>query len=99
MSRLRPADVLALLVLALVAAASLLNRLQARSTVPLLNTADFEAGVGFRIQGGTVFPREMAVGAAGDGALAFEAARITALESRALGVHVDFSPVADVNNN
>lgn len=81
------------------AAASLLNRLQALSTIPLLNTADFEAGVGFRMQGATVFPRQMAVGAAGDEALAFQAAKITALEARAIGVHVDFSPLADVNNN
>jgi beta-N-acetylhexosaminidase len=81
------------------AAASLLNRLQALSTIPLLNTADFEAGVGFRIQGATVFPRQMAVGAAGDEALAFQAAKTTAIEARAIGVHVDFSPIADVNNN
>jgi beta-glucosidase-like glycosyl hydrolase len=81
------------------AAASLLNRLQALSPVPLLTTSDFEAGVGFRIQGATVFPREMAVGAAGDETLAFDAAKITAIEARALGVHVNFSPVADVNNN
>jgi beta-N-acetylhexosaminidase len=80
-------------------AASLLNRLQALSTIPLLNTADFEAGVGFRIQGATVFPRAMAVGAAADERLAFDAARITALEARALGVHVNFAPIADVNNN
>jgi beta-N-acetylhexosaminidase len=81
------------------AAASLLNRLQAVSKIPLLNTADFEAGVGFRIQGATTFPREMAFGAAGDEQAAFEAARITAIEARAIGVHVNFSPVADVNNN
>lgn len=80
-------------------AASLLNRLQALSTVPLLNTADFEAGVGFRIEGATVFPRQMAVGAAGDEALAFQAAKVTAIEARALGIHVNFSPIADVNNN
>jgi beta-N-acetylhexosaminidase len=65
----------------------------------LLNTADFEAGVGFRVAGATVFPRQMAVAAAGDETLAFEAARITAVESRAIGVHVNFSPIADVNNN
>ena len=81
------------------AAASLLNRLQSESVLPLLNTGDFEAGLGFRIGGATVFPRQMAVGAAGDDQLAFEAARITAVESRAIGVHVNFSPVADVNNN
>jgi beta-glucosidase-like glycosyl hydrolase len=60
---------------------------------------DFEAGIEFRIAGGTRFPRQMAVAAAGDEPLAFEAARITALEGRALGLHVNFSPVADVNNN
>lgn len=81
------------------AAASLTNRLQSESPLPLLVSADFEAGVGFRMAGATTFPREMAVGAAGDERLAFEAARITAVESRAIGVHVNFSPVADVNNN
>ena len=81
------------------AAASLLNRLQARSAVPLLNAADFETGVGFRIADATTFPRAMAFGAAGDTRLAFDAGRITALEARALGVHVNFGPVVDVNNN
>jgi len=80
-------------------AASTLNRLQAISTLPLLNTADFEAGVGFRIMGATAFPRAMAFGAAGDENLAFEAGRITGQEARALGVHVNFAPVVDVNNN
>ena len=81
------------------AAASLINRLQAISPVPLINTGDFEAGVGFRLAGTTVFPRAMAFGAAGDERLAFEAGRITAVEARALGVHVNFAPVVDVNNN
>ncbi len=81
------------------AAASVANRLQAISALPLLNSADFETGVGFRIGGATTFPRAMAFGAAGDDRLAFEAGRITALEARALGIHVNFAPVADVNNN
>jgi beta-N-acetylhexosaminidase len=83
-------------------AASIINRLQAMSPVPLLNTADFETGVGFRIYGATSFPRQMAMGAipGADGVrLVREEARITALESRALGVHVNFAPVADVNVN
>lgn len=81
------------------AAASLLNRLQAAAEVPLLVTADFETGVGFRMAGATNFPRAMAFGAAGDPRLAFEAGRITAVEARATGVHVNFAPVVDVNNN
>ncbi|HEY2153170.1 MAG TPA: glycoside hydrolase family 3 protein [Vicinamibacterales bacterium] len=83
-------------------AASLFNRLQALARVPLLNTADFETGAGFRITGATSFPRQMGMGAisAGDDRrLVREEARITALESRALGVHVNFAPIADVNNN
>src|SRR5262249_11927712 len=83
-------------------AAFLMNRLQSMSAVPLLNTADFETGVGFRIAGATAFPRQMAMGAiAGADAvrLVREEARLTAVESRALGVHVNFAPVADVNNN
>jgi beta-N-acetylhexosaminidase len=80
-------------------AASILNRLQAIAKVPLLNTADFEAGVGFRIAGATQFPRLMAFGAARDERLAEEAGRITGEEARALGVHVNFAPVVDVNNN
>ena len=79
--------------------ASLANRLQSVSSIPLLNAADFETGVGFRIRGATTFPRAMAFGAAGDERLAFEAGRITAVEGLALGVHVNFGPVADVNNN
>ena len=81
------------------AAASLLNRLQAAAEIPLLVTADFETGVGFRMAGATNFPRAMAFGAAGDPRLAFEAGRITAIEARAIGIHVNFAPVVDVNNN
>ncbi|MEW6323087.1 MAG: glycoside hydrolase family 3 N-terminal domain-containing protein [Acidobacteriota bacterium] len=79
--------------------ASTLNRLQAIAKVPLLVSADFEWGAGMRVGGATKFPRAMAFGAAGDAALAEEAGRITAVESRAMGVHVNYAPVADVNNN
>jgi beta-N-acetylhexosaminidase len=81
------------------ALAATLNRLQAAAPLPLLATADFEYGAGMRIAGATRFPRAMAIGAAGDEQLAFEAGRITAVEGRAMGVHVNFAPVADVNNN
>jgi beta-N-acetylhexosaminidase len=80
-------------------AASIVNRLQAISPIPLLNSADFETGVGFRIAGATAFPRLMAFGAARDEKLAYDAGRITGEEARALGVQVNFAPVVDVNNN
>ena len=79
--------------------ASILNRLQSIAAVPLLTSSDFEWGVQMRIAGATKFPRAMAFGAAGDPQLAYDAAKVIGTESRALGVHVDFAPVADVNNN
>src|SRR6187200_1404630 len=79
--------------------ASILNRLQSISALPLLTSSDFEWGVQMRIAGATKFPRAMAFGATGDPQLAYEAGRVIGTESRALGVHVDFAPVADVNNN
>lgn len=79
--------------------ASLFNRLQSISSLPLLTSSDFEWGVAMRIAGATKFPRAMAFGATGDPQLAYEAGKVVGIESRAIGVHVDFGPVADVNNN
>jgi beta-N-acetylhexosaminidase len=79
--------------------ASILNRLQSISILPLLTSSDFEWGVQMRIAGATKFPRAMAFGATGDPQLAYDAGKVIGTESRALGVHVDFAPVADVNNN
>ncbi|MEO8167133.1 MAG: glycoside hydrolase family 3 N-terminal domain-containing protein, partial [bacterium] len=49
--------------------------------------------------GGTTFTSMMAVGATQNPQYAFEIGRITALESRAVGIHWTNSPVADVNTN
>ncbi len=80
-------------------AADLLNRLQADSKLPLLVAADFERGVSMRLHGATVFPHAMAFGAAGKTEYAEAFGRITAEESRAIGVHWNFFPDADVNSN
>jgi beta-N-acetylhexosaminidase len=80
-------------------AALLLNRLQGESDLPLLVAADFEAGVATRLSGATGFPQAMAFGAGGWTEAARSAGRITAREARAVGVHWNFFPVADVNSN
>jgi beta-N-acetylhexosaminidase len=79
---------------------TLLNQLQSGSKLPLLIAGDFERGVlPARLFGTTVFPHAMAFGATGNLAYAEEFGRITAQESRALGVHWNLFPVADVNSN
>ncbi len=80
-------------------AAELLNRLQKDSKLPLLFAADFERGVAIRLQGATNFPAAMAFGADGSLEDAQTFGRITAQESRAVGVHWNFFPDADVNSN
>jgi beta-N-acetylhexosaminidase len=91
--------------------AAKLNRLQARARVPLLVTTDMESGPGMRLAGvyslphllpqggGTRFPPVMALGAAGSDSLAYLAGRVVAEEARAVGVHVNYGPVLDVNDN
>ena len=76
-----------------------INRLQELSKLPLWITADFEGGAGLRYIGATRLPRAMAMGATANPDMAYQAARITAEEARALGVQVNFYPVVDVNNN
>ena len=61
--------------------------------------SDFEGGTSLRLNGGTLFPPNMGVGATGSDSAAYDIGRITALEGRAVGVHLAFAPVADVNNN
>jgi beta-N-acetylhexosaminidase len=80
-------------------AAELLNRLQSDSKLPLLFAADFERGVSMRLMGTTVFPHAMAFGGDGKVQDAEAFGRITAEESRAIGIHWNFFPDADVNSN
>ncbi len=90
--------------------AAKVNDLQRASRIPLLVASDLEPGLG-RLEGGafapsqytagsaTILPNAMAIGASGREANAEEAGRITGREARAVGIHLVFAPVVDVNNN
>ena len=81
-------------------AAELLNRLQQDSQAARCSiAADFERGITMRLYGGTEFPHAMAFGATGKLDYAEDFGRITAQESRAIGVQWNFFPIADVNSN
>ena len=91
--------------------AAKLNELQVRSKVPLLIASDMENGPGMRLGnvyalpsllpqgGGTEFPPVMALGAAGSDELAYKLGEVLGTEARAIGVHMVFGPVLDVNSN
>ena len=79
--------------------ALMVNKLQKVSDVPLLIGGDFEYGAAMRVHRATMFPRAMAIGATRNPGYAYEVGRVTAVEGRALGVHQNYAPTIDVNNN
>ncbi|MDQ6893695.1 MAG: glycoside hydrolase family 3 protein [Acidobacteriota bacterium] len=77
---------------------ALLNRkLQENARVPLLVSADLEAGLGMRFHDTTYWPWPMAVAATGDPDLARRQGSFIAAEARAIGLNEIMAPVADVN--
>ncbi len=76
-----------------------IRNFQSWASVPMLVAADYERGTGQWLDGGTLFPPNMAVAATGDSENAYRQGKVTAAEGKALGVHITFSPVLDVNNN
>ena len=80
-------------------AAMVINQLQQDSAFPLIFAADFERGLGMRLNGTTSFPHAMAFGATNNVEYARESGRITAQEARAIGVQWNWFPDADVNSN
>ncbi|HZI99037.1 MAG TPA: glycoside hydrolase family 3 N-terminal domain-containing protein, partial [Gemmatimonadaceae bacterium] len=91
--------------------AAKLNHMQRIARVPLLIASDMENGTGMRLGGsyalpsllpqggGTVFPPVMALGATGSDELAYKLGQVLGAEARAVGVHITFGPVLDVNAN
>ncbi|GAB2493519.1 glycoside hydrolase family 3 protein [Nocardiopsis aegyptia] len=67
--------------------------------VPLFVGVDQEQGMVARLPVGTRFPDAMAVGASHDTAMAELLAGTTAAELSALGINLDYAPVADVNTD
>lgn len=79
--------------------AHLTNYLQTKARIPLLIAADFEWGPAMRINGTTLFPPFMALGATNSDDLAYQMGKITAVEARAMGIHMTYAPVVDININ
>jgi beta-N-acetylhexosaminidase len=77
----------------------LVNRMQQLAKLPLIISADLEAGAGMRFDDTINFPWNMAVGATGNPDYARRQGALTGREARALGVEQIFAPVVDVNNN
>ena len=79
--------------------AVLTNRYQKQAKVPLLVSIDGEWGLSMRLDSTPVFPRQMVLGAANNTELTEEMGAEIAKHCKRLGIHVNFAPDIDVNNN
>jgi beta-glucosidase-like glycosyl hydrolase len=75
------------------------NHFQQMAQVPLLVAMDAEWGLGMRLDSVINFPKQMTLGAADDTSICYRMGMAVAQQCRRLGVHINFAPVVDVNNN
>lgn len=75
------------------------NFAQSLAKIPLLLTIDGEWGVSMRLKDTPLFPRNLLLGAVDNDKLLYDYGREVARELRRLGIHVNFAPVLDVNDN
>lgn len=78
---------------------ALSNELQCLSDLPLLVGQDCESGLNMRLYDTVRFPRNMTLGALQDPMLVYEVGREIGEQCKAIGVHLNFAPVIDINNN
>ena len=79
--------------------AMLTNDYQALSKVPLLIGIDGEWGLSMRLDSTVRFPRQMTLSAIANDSLIYKMGVMIANQCRRMGIHTNFSPDADVNNN
>lgn len=76
-----------------------LNYLQSKTKTPLIVAQDAEWGLGMRLDSTISFPRQMLMGAIHDPDLIYEFGKEVARQCKRVGVHINFAPVVDINNN
>lgn len=79
--------------------ATLNNYYQSIAKTPLLVTIDGEWGLGMRLDSVTKFPFQLTLGALSNDAVIYEMGRAVGGQMKRIGVHVNYAPVVDVNNN
>lgn len=79
--------------------AQLTNYYQSIAQTPILITIDGEYGLGMRLDSVTKYPYAITLGAVTDATLVYQAGRAIGTQHKRLGVHVDYAPVVDINNN
>ena len=79
--------------------ANLTNFYQSIAKTPLMITIDGEWGVGMRLDSVTKYPYQLTLGAMDNQRLVYEMGLAVGEQCKRLGIHVNYAPVVDINNN
>lgn len=79
--------------------AALANAYQKRSKIPLIIASDGEWGLGMRLDSAVSYPYQMTLGAIQNKTLLYKMGRQIAKDYKRMGIHMNFAPVVDINNN
>jgi len=75
------------------------NLYQSLSKIPMLIAIDGEWGLSMRLDSTVQYPRQLMLGAIQDNSLLYEMGKQVAQQCKRMGIHINFAPVVDVNNN
>lgn len=79
--------------------ANLTNYYQSIAKTPLMITIDGEWGLGMRLDSVAKFPYQLTLGAMDDQNLVYRMGLAVGEQCKRIGVHINYAPVVDVNNN
>ncbi|MCB9245591.1 MAG: serine hydrolase [Flavobacteriales bacterium] len=77
----------------------LTNELQSLSKIPMLVAIDGEWGLAMRLKNTVSYPYQMGLGSIQDNEIIYQMGRQIGRDCRRMGIHVNFAPVIDINNN
>jgi beta-N-acetylhexosaminidase len=79
--------------------ANLTNFYQSIAKTPLMITIDGEWGLGMRLDSVIKFPYQLTLGALNNESVIYEMGKAVGEQMKRIGVHVNYAPVVDINNN
>lgn len=75
------------------------NHFQSKSKIPLMIGIDGEWGLAMRLDSTIKYPKQMTLGAIENNELIYQMGEQVAEQCQRMGIHINFAPVADINNN
>ncbi len=79
--------------------AEFINQFQGIAKTPLMVCVDGEWGLGMRFDSVANFPFQLTMGAMQDAAITYKVGAAIGEQCRRIGIHVNYAPVVDINNN